>query len=151
MCSSDLLGTVPLLLCAIILAVLAKKQITGFGALPSWMTSLETRESIGDALVYYHTATSLGVEGVVRILVRLSLMPYVNMVGATNADGLLLLEHLSPILVLFPGLAYGVGYTQGVKVREKVHTDIARNTRKKARKNQKARKARAARGTIELN
>ena len=37
---TGLLGTIPLLICAILLAVLADRQTTGYGALPSWVSSL---------------------------------------------------------------------------------------------------------------
>ena len=38
--------------------------------------------------------------------------------------------------VLLPALSYGIGYTRGVAMRTRIHTDIARNKRK-ARKKQK--------------
>ncbi|MBR1683927.1 MAG: hypothetical protein IJ708_02235 [Clostridia bacterium] len=148
---SGLAGTLPFFMCALVLALIAKRQVTGLGALPTWVSSLETREEIGAPLAFYHEGVSLGLEGVLRIIVRLLIMPYVNMVGANNPDGLLILERVSPLLILLPGVFYGIGYTRGVQVRAKVHTDIARNTRKRAKKNQKAKKKPVQRGTIELN
>ena len=146
-----LLGTLPILLCALILAVITKKQMTSLGALPTWLSALESREEVWLALSYYRTGGGWTLESILRIIIRLLLMPYVNIISSANADGLLLLERLSPLVVLFPGLAYGFGYTQGVKVRSRVHADIAKNTRRKARKNAKKRKAPKAKGPIELN
>ncbi|MBQ1860462.1 MAG: hypothetical protein II141_04705, partial [Clostridia bacterium] len=148
---TGLAGTLPLFFCALIFAIITRKQMTGLGALPSWVAALEGREEVGPALEFYRTGGGWTLESILRIIIRLSLMPYVNMVGSGNADGLLLLERLSPILVLLPGLSYGVGYTQGVKVRSRVHADIAKNVRKKAKKNAKSKKAPKAKGPIELN
>lgn len=149
----SLLGTLPLFLCAVILALIATRQTTGLGALPSWISALEAREEIGAPLAFYHESVPLGLEGVLRILIRLSLMPFVNMVGAGNPDGLLMLERFSPLLVFGPAVSYGFGYTRGVNVRARIHSDIARNTRKRAKKNAKAkaRKAAPKKGPIELN
>lgn len=148
---TGLAGTLPLFLCALVFAFITSKQMTGIGALPSWVAALEGREEVGPALAFYRTGGGWTLESILRIIIRLSLMPYVNMIGSSNAEGLLLLERLSPILVLFPGLAYGVGYTQGVKVRSRVHADIAKNVRKKAKKNARSKKAPKAKGPIELN
>ncbi len=150
---TGLLGTLPLFLCALILAVVAKEQNTGLGALPSWVSGLETRDEVGLGLTYYHTPVMLGLEGVLRIIIRLSIMPFVNMVGAANRSGLLTLERLSPLIVLLPGIAYGLGYTRGVQVRTQVHSDIARNARKRRKKSrrEKARKRRAPKGPEALN
>lgn len=148
---TGLIGTLPLFLCALVFALITKRQTTGLGALPSWISSLEKREEVGLALNYYHQTSGWTLENLLRVVIRLSTMPYVNIVGSSNPDGLLLLERLSPILVLLPGLSYGVGYTQGVQVRSRVHADIAKNTRKKARKNARKRKAVKVKGPKELN
>lgn len=150
---NGLLGSLPLVLCAVILAVTAEKQVAGLGALPSWLTTLERRSEIGDALTHFHQSASLGVTGVMRMIVRMALMPVVNMIGAENADGLLMMERLSPLLALLPAMAYGVGYLRGVSVRDQVHTDIAKGKRKQAKKARKQRQARAAakKGPEQLN
>ena len=75
----------------------------------------------------------------------------VNLVTPENAESLLLLERLSPLLVLIPGLCYGWGYTRGVNERSRVHTSIAAGNRRRARKEAKARKARAASTPKQLN
>lgn len=146
-----LIGSIPLIVCAVMLAVMAKRQMTGLGALPSWLTVLERREEIGGALGYYHEYASMGLVDGLRLTVRMCVMPFINMVGSSNPDGLLTAERVSPLLAILPALAYGLGYTQGVKVRSKVHTDIALNKRKAAKKERKRRQARAPKGPEQLN
>ena len=148
---TGILGTLPFLIAAIILAIIAKRQYTGLGALPTWVSGVEAREELAAPLVFYHSATSLGLEGVLRVIIRMSLMPFVNIVGSSNPEGLLTLERFSPLLILIPLIAYGIGYTRGVAIRTRVHTDIARNTRKRARKNQKKRRQAQPKGPVQLN
>lgn len=148
---TGLLGAAPFLLCGLVLAATAQRQMTGLGALPSWLQVLERREEIGGALGFYHQMVSLTVEDVLRMIVRVYIMPFVNMVGTENMDGLLTLERLSALVMLLPAIAYGLGYQQGVRVRSQVHTDIATSKRKRARKEKKRQQARASKGPEQLN
>lgn len=138
------LGTLPLLICAIALAVTAQRQTTGIGALPGWLSSYQRRSEIGDALAAYAVHEGITLEEVLRIIVRMAIMPFVTMVGSENRDGLLMVERLSPLLVLLPALAYGTGYLRGPMERTKVHTGIAQSKLARARKERRERKARAA-------
>ncbi len=144
-----LVGTLPLLVCAILLACTAQVQMTGLSSLPSWLTTYENRAEIGDALAYYHAVEGMGLEGIMRIVIRVCIMPMVSMVGTSNTQGLLLLERLSPVAVLLPAVAYGIGYTQGPKLRTKVHTNIASNDRKRVKREKKQQQERAKRNTPE--
>ena len=148
-----LLGTVPFLICAVALALTAHRQSTGFGTLPSWMSAYLTREEIGGALGAYTANPVLTAEDVLRLIVRVAIMPFVSMTGSENRDGLLLLERLSPLLVLLPACAYGTGYLQGQRERTRIHTGIAESNRRRIRKEKKARKARTAapKGPTQLN
>lgn len=137
-----LLGSIPLLICAVLLAAVAHKQSTGFGSLPGWMSSYAGRSEVGNALVAYTQTTPMGMEDILRIIVRILIMPFVSMVGAENRDGMLLLERLSPLILLLPAAAYGTGYLQGTRERMKIHTGIAQSNRKRANRERKARKAR---------
>ena len=47
------LGTLPFLIAAVILAVKTAPQVTGAGSLPSWMQAYTRRSDIGDALISY--------------------------------------------------------------------------------------------------
>ena len=150
---TGLLGTIPILICCILLAALAERQTTGYGTLPSWVSSLQGRNELGDALVAYTVREGISAVDVIRIIVRICIMPFVNMAGAENRDAMLLVERLSPILALLPAIAYGTGYLQGRKERTRIHTGIAENRKSRARKERKARKARVNRpkGPEQLN
>ena len=95
----------------------------------------------------------LTAEDVLRLIIRVAIMPFVSMTGSENRDGLLLLERLSPMLVLLPACAYGTGYLQGQRERTRIHTGIAESNRRRIRKEKKARKARTAapKGPTQLN
>lgn len=138
-----LLGLAPALVCCVLLAFVAQMQYTGLGALPSWIANLQRQSESAGALAMYSVRTPMGMEGVLRVIVRMLLMPYVNMVGADNREGLLVLERLSLLPMLLPGLSYGIGYLQGESIRSKVHTEIAMGKRKRARKEKKRRQAQA--------
>ncbi len=145
------IGTLPLLVCAVILAVIAQRQMTGLGVLPSWVGTLEGREEIGGALAIYYESTGLDLEAAMRLIIRMAVMPYVNMVGASNFDGMLILERVSPLLCLLPMLFYGLGYMSGVYVRSRVHTNVALGKKNLKRKQAKERRARQQHGPQQLN
>lgn len=146
-----LVGTLPAFLCGCLLAATAQLQMTGLSALPSWLESYERRVEVGSALAYYHQSSPMGVEGLTRLVMRMCLMPLVGMIGTSNAAGLLMMERLSPVIMLLPALCYGIGYTRGVQMRTKVHTSIASNNRKRAKQEKKKRQARAHRAPEQLN
>ena len=149
---SALIGSIPFILCALILALIAKRQMTSLGALPAWVSSIEGREEIGQALTYYHEGGSMSLETIMRLITRMTIMPFVNMVGAGDMDAMLTLERISPLLNLLPALVYGLGYMQGVSARTSVHTNIALGKKKAKRKQAKERRARTQRRTPnELN
>ncbi len=137
-----LIGSAPVLICALGLALTARRQMTGAGTLPSWISPYMSRADVGDALAGYAASAPIGVVDVLRIIIRIAIMPFISMISVENRDGLLLLERLSPVLVMLPGLAYGLGYLQGKAQRTKIHTGIAENNRRRAKKERKARKAR---------
>lgn len=148
-----LLGSLPMFLCALVLALTTEKVLTGAGALPSWLESLERREEIGGALAMYHQSASLSVTDVTRLLIRMILMPLVNIVGAGSKGTMVALERLSPLLVLIPGVCYGLGYMGGVQVRSQVHADIEAGKRRIKRRQKRERQQRAKReqGPGQLN
>lgn len=147
----SLLGSVPIFLIALALALTARRVMTGAGALPSWLETLERREEIGGALASYHEALDMSLTDVLRMLVRMMLMPLVNIIGAESKDGLLTMERLSPLLVLIPALFYGLGYQGGVRERQRVHTDIEAGKRKIRRRQKKENRARTHKGPERLN
>ncbi len=148
---SALIGSIPLVICALILAIIAKRQMTNLGSLPTWVTSFEGREEIGSALAYYHVVDGASLETVLRLITRMTIMPYINIVGAENLDAMLTLERVSPALNLLPAIVYGIGYMRGVEVRTSVHTNIALGKKKAKRKQAKERRARIHRTPNQLN
>ncbi len=149
-----LLGASLFLIASLILAFTAKKQMITSGTLPSWMDAFSRREEIFGALVHYTQGGSMMFTDYLRVFVRLMLMPFISMAGAENRDMLLFIERISPVLVLIPALSYGIGYLQGPARRKNIHTEIARNNKRRISRERKARKARAARsahGPEQLN
>lgn len=145
-----LAGMLPLLLVCAALAVSAQVQRYHLGALPSWLESYRTRPEIGLALSYYSEATPMGAVDVLRIIVRLLLFPFVNMVGTESPKRLLLLERLSPLLVLLVPMAYAFGYALGSKARASVHGSIADDTKRRVRRERRERKRRRAKEPTQL-
>ena len=137
-----LFGTIPFLICAILLALTAEKVMTDTGLLPSWTESFMRRSEIRDALVQYSQRVSISFTDILRIIVRMGIMPFVSLAGSENKDLLFLFERISPVLVLIPALFYGIGYTCGPARRSMVHSQIAENAKKQRAKERRARKQR---------
>ena len=137
---------IPFILCAVVLALTARKQMTGIGALPSWTEAFLRRSEIGDALATYTNVVPVTLTDILRMIVRIAVMPFVSMVGTSGSDRMLLLERLSPVLLLLPAAAYGTGYLAGRGVRTRIHSEIAENRKIRAKKERKARKARTDQG-----
>lgn len=135
-------GVLPLLLVAIALSVTAERLVYQLGGLPSWLQGFERRADVGQALAYYQEPTKFGFVDVLRVIVRLSIFPFVNMVGPDSPDAMLLLERLSPLLVCLLPLAYGIGYTQGRTLRAKVHGAIKSDTRRRVQRQRRETKRR---------
>ena len=146
-----LVGSLPMLVCAVMLAAVAQRQMSGLGALPGWIGTLQRRPEVGAALSYYNVVEPMTLEDALRVIVRMLIMPFVNMVGTADREGLLTLEKLSILPMLLPALSYGIGYQQGVSVRTQVHTDIAKGKRKRAKKERKQRQARMNKEPEQLN
>lgn len=146
-----IIGSLPLLLCSVVLACIAQRQMTTLGTLPSWLSGIESRPEIGNALAFYHETSSMSLETALRLVVRMSTMPFVNMIGASNKDAMLTLERVSPLINLVPAIIYGLGYMSGVNARTAVHTNIALGKKKAKRKQAKERRARQHRGPAQLN
>ena len=149
------LALVPVLICAVVLAITAKRQITGFGVLPSWMDAYKARSEIGGALAAYTTTRPASLTDILRIIVRICIMPFVSMAGTEDSRTMLMIERLSPVLLLLPAIAYGAGYLSGRNVRTRIHTEISENRKKSAKKEKKIRMARRTesrpRGPEQLN
>ena len=113
--------------------------MTEAGTLPSWMESYTHRSDIGSALISYTQPTAMTAVEFVRAMVRITILPYVNLVTSANKAGILMLERLSPLIILLPTAAYGTGYLTGKNVRTQIHTAISANEQKRFRKETKRR------------
>ena len=131
---TGLIGTLPFLAAAAVLAVNTALQTTEAGTLPSWMQAYAARSDIGNALVNYTQPEGMKALDYVRALVRICILPYVNIVGYSSKYGMLVTERISPLLLLLPALSYGTGYLTGRKIRTRIHTVISENDRKRVRK-----------------
>ena len=139
-----LAGSALFIIPAVILAVFTEKQVTGYGVLPQWMDSYLRRTEIGGPLAAYVTREGLSFIDILRVIVRISIMPAVSMTGAENSHAILVLERISPVLLCLPAAAYGFGYSRGPAERAKVHAEIAENAKKSRRREKTERKRRTA-------
>jgi len=135
-------GSLLFFILAVILAFTAQRQMTGAGVLPSWMDTYMRRSEVSGALVQYTQSGSVSFTDIIRIAVRILIMPFISIAGAENRGLLLTIERLSPLLVLFPAISYGSGYLLGPSRRTKVHSEIAENRRRRVSREKRERKAR---------
>ena len=140
---NGLSGSAVFILLALILAFTAKIQQTGAGTLPSWTESYMRREAIGAALISYTHSDPLTLTDIIRIVIRMIIMPFVSMAGAENKTALLWIERMSPVILMMPAFVYGIGYLRGPSARETIHSEIAENRKKRIAREKRARKARS--------
>lgn len=129
---------------ALVAAVTAQPQVYELQALPGWVSAFESQEDVYAAFSYYPTSGSLAPLDILRIVVRLVILPFANMAGADNAARFLV-DRISPLLVIIPAFGYPLGYLQGRRIRAMIHGNIATNTKRAQRKARKAIRERRAR------
>lgn len=139
---ATLVGCAPFVLFAIVFACMTEKVSYTLGTLPSWTESMMHQTEFATALAYYNTPASTTALDVMRVLDRAMIMPFISVAAHLGNDALLLMERLSPLLVLVAPLGYGIGYAQGQSLRDKVHTGIKLGDEKKKSRERKARKKR---------
>ena len=137
---TGLLGSVLLLIPAVILACMTTLQTTDAGVLPGWMQAYLRRGDISNALTNYTQPEGMTFVDFIRAIIRICIIPFVNIIGHTNKAGMLTLERLSPIVMLIPAIAYGTGYITGKSVRTRIHTAISENEKKRIRRDNKKRR-----------
>ncbi len=140
-----LIGSILVVIPALILAFNTSVQTTASGTLPSWMQAYVKRSDIGDALINYTQPSGMQFIDYIRAIVRVAILPFVNIIGSDQKNGLMILERLSPIILLLPSAAYGTGYISGKNIRKRIHTVISENDKKRIRKEQKRRNAKSRR------
>ena len=132
-------GTLPFLIPAILLAVFSTVQQTDSGSIPSWMQTYLRRSDIGNALVNYTQPEALSFVEYIRILIRICILPFVNLIGYSSKYGMFILEKISPLLLLLPAVSYGFGYLTGRSIRTRIHTIISENDKKRKRREKRRR------------
>ncbi len=140
-------GVLPLIILCAVYAALARRHTYSLQPLPNWFAAFSAQEELTAPLAYYQRSVPMGLADVLRIIVRVLIYPFYNMVGTRNYDAMLLVDRLSPLLFFIPYLFYGVGYMFGVRSRALTHGGLvqARRRRKKTlpaavKKKQPARK-----------
>lgn len=140
-----LVGVLVPLLLAVPHAFLAEKQVYALQSLPSWVNGYAGHDEIALPLQYYAQEYSFRLEDFLRMAVRMVIFPFANIATTDNADALLLVDRLSPLLICLPALGFPLGYLTGPRSRALVHGDIATSTKRYDRRRNKAIKARKAR------
>ena len=142
-----LLGSLPFLILAVVYACMARRVITSIGMLPSVANNMIHRSEIGDPLTptYTELPASDAVD-IMRPIVRACLMPVYQMADTDDKSLLLTLDRLSPLMILFPGIMYGIGYLLGKNERTRVHTRIEENRRLRKRRENRERRDRQGKG-----
>ena len=115
-----LIGTLPILIPALILAFRTTVLTTEAGTLPSWMQAYAGRSEIGDALINYTQPEAMDAVDYIRAFIRICIMPFVNVIGHDSKNGM-----------------YGFGYMSGRNIRTRIHTVISENDKNRIRKERK--------------
>ncbi len=125
-----LIGSLPLLLLCVFFALKTTKTTTGPGILPQWVSNYTNRSEVGNALETYLNPAGMGFIDLLRVIVRILVMPFMSLFGKDSSQAALTVERLSPLMMLLPAVCYGTGYLTGVSQRTQVHTEIAENRTK---------------------
>jgi len=134
---TGMIGTIPFLVLAIILAASTSIQMTESGTLPSWMQTYTRRSDIGNALINYTQPEGMGVIDYCRAFVRICIIPFVNLFGSSDKTAMYILERISPVVLVLPAVSYGFGYMAGRNIRTKIHTAISENNNRRLKKERK--------------
>ena len=133
-----LIGYLPLLILALVYALTSKRQEFALTPLPAWVNAFEGQPDVMLPLQYYQQTEPVTFLSVLRVVMRLMLYPYINIVGARNADMTLLVDRLAPLSLSLPYIGYAIGYLRGRHSRALMHGSMAAADRKKRRKARQA-------------
>ena len=137
-----LMGAAPFVLFALVFAFMTEETVYRLGTLPVWTESLMDQTEFADGLQYYNVQSGLQAVDFMRIIDRVMIMPFINAAMPYGSKAVLLMERLSPVLLLIAPMGYGIGYAEGLLLRAKINTGIKMGDDKKIRKERKARKQR---------
>lgn len=137
-----LVGAAPFVVFAIVFACMTKPVGYVLGVLPSWTEGMLQQSEFGNALRYYQMQAGIGATDIMRVIDRAMVMPFINVATYFGEDATVLIERLSPVLLLLAPVGYGLGYLQGPALRTKINTGIKMGDEKKKRRERKARRQR---------
>ena len=121
LCAALVVFGIPLLL-AVILAATAKPYTYTMQDLPAWLLgTYGARTDVMAPLVTYAQETGLAVVDVLRMIVRLPVLVYVNLFSDPQKM-VLMIDRLSPLMLLSYPAAYLAGYLCAPSVYEKQQT-----------------------------
>lgn len=140
--TAALIGSLPFLALAVINALVAVRQVYTPGSLPEWVSGMASRPDVLEPLTVYSQTVPAEAADFVRMGVRAMIMPFVAITGSDNFGAHLVLDHLSPLLVLLPALFFGAGYLLGPALRAKVHASIDEGEKRRKRREARERRRR---------
>ena len=129
-----LIGYLPFLILSLVYALTVQRQQFTLPALPSWVNSYENHSAFILPLQYYQTTEPMTAGMILRLVMRLILYPYINLVGSRDTGMMLMVDRLSPVALLLPYIGYAAGYLRGRNSRAMLHGNIAAADRKRRRK-----------------
>lgn len=133
-----IIGMAPMLFVAIVFSIIAKKIEYQLPSLPQWLNPYLIQTDMGLPLQFYSEKTVLGLEGILRIIVRTMCLPYVSMISPLGNTGLYFVDKLSPILILIVPSGFALGYYFGKSYRVNVNNTIKNNRIRKNILNKKS-------------
>lgn len=143
-----LTGVLPLVILALVFSLIAKREIPSM-PVPGWISdSIQTGK---DPSLYYYSSeyysmrNPTGIAEVLRVIVRTFIFPFVSLADSMDKDARLLVDRLSPILIMIPYLSYIPGYLLSTRERAQVHGSIAASDRKEKKRRMRMEKRRAER------
>lgn len=129
-----LLAILPVLAVTIPASLGAEREMYVNQPHPAWVSSFESQDEIYQPLMHQTVQESVTMADVFKMLCRLLILPWVGIFETENKDTLFLLEQLSPVLAVLPGLAFPIGYLLGPYARARVHGDIALNKKRQKKR-----------------
>lgn len=125
-----IIAILPFFIVACVFAINTQKQYYQLGNLPQWIEPYMQYNNLDIALGYYKQNVVLSAIDILRLFVRGLIMPYISMFNKFDADTILLIERLSPLLLLIIPSTYGFAYMNGTKQRLYIHKAIATNKKR---------------------
>ena len=140
-----LIAAIPVLLLTLPHAVTAVKQVYTLQRLPKWVSGYSNQAEVMAPLQFYSREVRVTVLDILRMISRILIFPFANIATVDNADALLVMDRLSPLLACLPLIGFPLGYLTGPQSRAMVHGDISNSNKRAQRRKKRAVKARQAR------